>query len=585
MRGLSSDRKLPFYRVGGETQGMRMITKCRAICLVVAVLILHVSVCCAITPPKGPAKTPRCAKGSQLTRCGCSNGDIPVVVEGRPGGNYWRDNHDEPGTIRIDPDSFENLERLNGYPDFEGLIINGYLLSLSKTEAICKRLSENPWSFRLKHPDYPGGKIAVCELNALSSLILLCHEFGHYKQCWDHQHSVCEDECEQYTKSAEIARKCNNQSELDNQLLLLGVTCGAAFGRCFIGKEPSTDKSSGSCFQSCMNAAFAPSGTGAVGGSAAAAAKAQREREIACSSVVNVYRPNCETKLPFAYCGDGTCQGSEDPTTCPLDCRSQCGNGRCEHEEATTKSCPQDCCTAPGRTLTPERPQCCPDQPPPLLKPQKVLIYNNRCLTCAPEGATPQLSHECCRDADSPELALVNGVCTRCIGYEETKTKAPCCKGLSVYGNVCRDCAMTGEKPKGPDGCCPNQRLVLNKDGICTVEPACVRAGEQLTAGKKCCGGFGTVDGKCSYCMKEGEKVNTDPRLAAPQCCDGLSPAKNPSGSATCEKVSPPPAGGGGNTTNCIAQGQPCSPTNTISCCNGGALGCVISAGGKYQCS
>lgn len=45
-------------------------------------------------------------------------------------------------------------------------------------------------------------------------------------------------------------------------------------------------------------------------------------------------------------CGDGTCQASENQTTCPADCKptpppSSCGNKVCEVGETT--SCPADC--------------------------------------------------------------------------------------------------------------------------------------------------------------------------------------------------------------------------------------------------
>ncbi|HLC79546.1 MAG TPA: hypothetical protein VJG83_03890 [archaeon] len=54
-----------------------------------------------------------------------------------------------------------------------------------------------------------------------------------------------------------------------------------------------------------------------------------------------------------AVCGNGSCQSTESPSSCPSDCNSgetvttMCGNSICETSESST-SCPQDCSAAPS---------------------------------------------------------------------------------------------------------------------------------------------------------------------------------------------------------------------------------------------
>lgn len=45
-------------------------------------------------------------------------------------------------------------------------------------------------------------------------------------------------------------------------------------------------------------------------------------------------------------CGDASCNGSEDASTCPGDCPAVCGDGFCTHDESDSYSpeyCPEDC--------------------------------------------------------------------------------------------------------------------------------------------------------------------------------------------------------------------------------------------------
>lgn len=67
-----------------------------------------------------------------------------------------------------------------------------------------------------------------------------------------------------------------------------------------------------------------------------------------CSAALASWRPgnNCcnfmGTLSCPAVCGDGTCNGSEDPWSCPADCGPPCGDGICNGSESQW-SCPADC--------------------------------------------------------------------------------------------------------------------------------------------------------------------------------------------------------------------------------------------------
>lgn len=57
------------------------------------------------------------------------------------------------------------------------------------------------------------------------------------------------------------------------------------------------------------------------------------------------------------YCGDSTCQATEDAASCPEDCKPSipsviCGDGICDEPSGeTSENCPADCGAAPGTTV------------------------------------------------------------------------------------------------------------------------------------------------------------------------------------------------------------------------------------------
>ncbi len=317
--------------------------------------------------------------------------------------------------------------------------------------------------------------------------------------------------------------------------------------------NPATDKAPGSCVNECLNTPPLPSpgGGGAAGGGGATAQSIQQEikrRQVTCANLANLYRVNCATNLP--YCGDGVCQQSEDPSKCPLDCRSRCGNGLCEHDE-NGSNCLKDCCTPEGDEMkSPDRLCCLGGADSVPYGNSTLLPYGKRCWRCAPEGFKPQRGHACCR-------------------VEEGQ--------LYLIGSVCKLCADKGEALVPGAKCCEGKRL-FEHDGICVYDPTCADTGGAPPVGGRCCNSSdGIVKGRCGFCADE----KTDYVNETVPCCDGLDRVTDRAGMVRCVKRAPP--NGGMPTNPCVATGQPCTP-GTTQCCVGGKSSCGLTPGGKYLC-
>ncbi|MBN2723344.1 MAG: hypothetical protein JXR95_04665 [Deltaproteobacteria bacterium] len=63
-----------------------------------------------------------------------------------------------------------------------------------------------------------------------------------------------------------------------------------------------------------------------------------------CNDPVCTLNPLC---MSSTFCGDGSCNGSENSTSCPDDCGTNCGDGVCNGSENTT-NCIDDCGTNCG---------------------------------------------------------------------------------------------------------------------------------------------------------------------------------------------------------------------------------------------
>ncbi len=120
-------------------------------------------------------------------------------------------------------------------------------------------------------------------------------------------------------------------------------------------------------------------------------------------------------------CGDGFCEGSEDPTNCPSDCRN-CGNGVCAGSETCT-NCFADCGACPTCELETVDEDCgglrpagplTREQKPCVLyycdPDQKVCVYDSEAFTGKPcsieeEVFEPHYWDECHVDV------CIGGVC------------------------------------------------------------------------------------------------------------------------------------------------------------------------------
>jgi hypothetical protein len=162
-----------------------------------------------------------------------------------------------------------------------------------------------------------------------------------------------------------------------------------------------------------------------------------------------------------AVCGDDKCEGDEDSTSCPNDCKKFgfCGDGECEassdpaNSGETCKDCPQDCGLCSGVGPTCGDGKCDP---------------NEQCATC------PQDCGQCdkvCADVCDPIVCAMDSFC--------------CTK----FDSLCdKECADTGKPPKG-SAICPVDKC---GDGVCS-------GGEKCDVCTKDCGACPAVcgNGKC----------------------------------------------------------------------------------------
>ncbi len=178
----------------------------------------------------------------------------------------------------------------------------------------------------------------------------------------------------------------------------------------------------------------------------------------------------------ISTCGNGTCDGTEDGTTCPNDCSSSyCGDGVCsvaDSEDCT--SCSQDCgyCMLGGLTST-----GCGDG---------TCSSDESCTTCTADcGACGDFSCACLSDST-------------------------CC--TDGFGFGCQDACTTCITANG-GGSCPISNC---GDGICSGE-TCKTCSEDCGACPAYCG-----DGNCD----SGETATSCPADCAPGCqgkCGGSS--------------------------------------------------------------
>ncbi len=112
-------------------------------------------------------------------------------------------------------------------------------------------------------------------------------------------------------------------------------------------------------------------------------------------------------------CGDGTCNGTETPSTCPLDCKAVCGDGKCELPE-TALSCAKDC--------KPTFPACGDG-------------------VCAPN----ETAKSCAFDCDQAVAKLYTCVKGKCPTQTATCLKEPACQTAVLAGVECALACKQGD--------------------------------------------------------------------------------------------------------------------------------------------
>ncbi len=236
-------------------------------------------------------------------------------------------------------------------------------------------------------------------------------------------------------------------------------------------------------------------------------------------------------------CGDGKCDSSESPTSCPSDCKvtSNCGNGKCDPGE-NASNCAADCKPVDG-------------------------CGNGKC----DPGETPSNCAKDCADV---------GICGDgiCQPTENIEMCPDDCKGSATCGNGKCDpgeTAMTCIKD------CPNAACCTGKGATCGTIAGCpsscgVCVGGKTCSGNKCVGGTMPVcgDGKC-----ESPETKTS---CAKDCGGGGGACGDGKCDAATESVDTCPADCGDTKTKCIyaACGEQIAACQTDPDCNG-LVGCL----------
>lgn len=170
------------------------------------------------------------------------------------------------------------------------------------------------------------------------------------------------------------------------------------------------------------------------------------------------------------FCGDGICDGAESPRRCPEDCRGGCGNGVCDRGESQD-NCPEDCFMPPpdcgdGMCGPGENPFNCPDE---------CEVNECRAFELPPDNGCPDPAFGTCFPIDDQ-----TGVCLA--------------SGELPSGSICStdnpdaftdECAANGvcvpDRPDGRGTCRALCRsFVLDADSGCEPGEACAIVGDTV---------------------------------------------------------------------------------------------------------
>jgi hypothetical protein len=139
----------------------------------------------------------------------------------------------------------------------------------------------------------------------------------------------------------------------------------------------------------------------------------------------------CPQDCATSYCGDGTCDPGETTQNCAVDCPDSCGNGSCEVGE-TEVNCPEDC-AVPSECLA-----------------DKWYCDGDQVRICTSDGATSVLFLNC------PTEQQVHTSCGYCAATDRSFCKSPdpyCFGTVTGLANI----AFSEDRPpsacEGNGGC------------------------------------------------------------------------------------------------------------------------------------
>ncbi len=304
---------------------------------------------------------------------------------------------------------------------------------------------------------------------------------------------------------------------------------------------------------------------------------------------------------PPTKCGDGKCEGTEDETTCPQDCKKGpvCGDGKCEEGENAT-NCAKDCNKIAKcgdlDCVPPENPtQCAPDCDP--YTKAQASCFKNKC------GA----AYDACINEGGCMAAMLCAFTTCTLG--DAKCVEACGNvaggGSAKYTGI-RQCAsitgcVIGKKPQCGNGKCETgeDKTSCAKDcGDCAL--ACFNKECGKVSGcPKACGGCGL--GKVcqnNVCASgqaqcgDGSCDDTENDKTCPKDCDAGSGKSPVCGDGKCETGEDATKCPLDCKTNTCGNGKCDSGENATTCpkdctpvsgsCKGST--CKYVSGAKCQC-
>lgn len=228
---------------------------------------------------------------------------------------------------------------------------------------------------------------------------------------------------------------------------------------------------------------------------------------------VNGHRGECVKNNPecgkSATCGNGKCESSENPGSCPSDCgqpRQICGNGICEGPMETAENCPMDCATSIGANVCPDRTPkgSCSTYKPSYCTFDGAVVFN--CTKCGcPTGTICDITTGNCV-LSGPQFTCGNGVC------EGPETTAACPS----------DCPTALLKPIGSPCTYPSEcQSAFCVNGLCSSMGANKPLGSPCANSNECMSPYPCINGICNSSNGAPQSCNDGTSVGA---CSSTKP-------------------------------------------------------------